>query len=126
MNSPVYFEIQADNPEKAAAFYTNVFWWEFFEMKWLSIPYWRVMTEWIHGWLMKRVGSTPTSQQGTNAFVVSMEVRSFDWYAAKIVENGGTVALEKFAIPWKCRQGYFHDPEWNMFWIFQPDANAGM
>lgn len=124
MNSPAYFEIQVDNPEKAADFYTKVFWWEFFEVKWMSLPYWRIVTEWIQGWLMKRPLPAPVIGSWSNAFMISMEVRNFDWYAAKILENGGVVALPKFAIPWKCRQGYFLDTEWNTFWIFEPNKDA--
>ncbi len=34
-------------------------------------------------------------------------------------------ALGKFAVPGKCWQGYFLDPEGNTFGIFEPDENAG-
>ncbi|HSW65552.1 MAG TPA: VOC family protein, partial [Bacillota bacterium] len=44
--------------------------------------------------------------------------------AKYIVANGGKVAMEKFAVPGKCWQGYFLDPDNNTFGIFQPDPDA--
>ena len=68
---------------------------------------------------------TPTQQpeQGTNAYVCSMEVENFDQTAEKIAGRGGIVALPKFAVPGVCWQGYFLDPE-GTFGIFQPDPKA--
>lgn len=53
-----------------------------------------------------------------------MEVESFDGTAEKILANGGMVAMEKFAVPGKCWQGYFLDTESNTFGIFEADENA--
>ncbi len=38
--SGIYFEIQADDVNRAAGFYTRVFGWKFSEVEGLSIPYW--------------------------------------------------------------------------------------
>jgi predicted enzyme related to lactoylglutathione lyase len=43
----------------------------------------------------------------TNAYVCSMQVTDFDGTAKAILKNGGQVALEKFAVPGTCWQGYF-------------------
>jgi len=51
-------------------------------------------------------------------------VESFDDTAALVIANGGKVALPKFAIPGRCWQGYFIDPDNNTFGIFQVDENA--
>jgi predicted enzyme related to lactoylglutathione lyase len=74
--------------------------------------------------LLKRPAKTPPPEQGTNAYVCSMEVEDFDVMAKKILDNGGIVALEKFAVPGKCWQGYFQDTEDNTFGLFQVDENA--
>jgi uncharacterized protein len=54
-------------------------------------------------------------------FLFSLE----DWASgALILENGGRVALPKFAIPGRCWQGYFIDVDNNVFDLFQVDENA--
>lgn len=122
----IYFEIQADHPERAIQFYSHVFGWNFSEIPGLPMPYWTIETGGSRGGLLKRPAPTPPSQSGTNAFVCSLEVEDFDTTAKDIRERGGTVALEKFAVPKTCWQGYFVDPEGNTFGIFQVDPNAGM
>lgn len=73
---------------------------------------------------MKRPAPPPPQEYGTNAFTCSMKVEDFDLAAAAILENGGIVAMPKFAIPGKCWQGYFLDTENNTFGIFEADENA--
>lgn len=124
MYSPSYFEIQADNPERAVRFYGDIFGWSFELVPSLPIEYYRIETNGIMGWLLKRPTQTPPHEFGTNAFVCSMEVESFDGTAEKILANGGMVAMEKFAVPGKCWQGYFLDTESNTFGIFEADENA--
>jgi predicted enzyme related to lactoylglutathione lyase len=51
-------------------------------------------------------------------------VGNFDEKEKIITENGGKIAMPKFAIPGKCWQGYFLDPDNNVFGIFEPDENA--
>ena len=55
--SGIYFEIQADNVNRASSFYTAVFGWTFSEVQGLSIPYWRIETDsGSGGGLLKRPG----------------------------------------------------------------------
>jgi predicted enzyme related to lactoylglutathione lyase len=124
MNAPFYFEIQADDIQRARSFYGQVFGWKFTKADGLPVEYWRIETEGPRGGLLKRPAQTPPSGYGTNAFVCSMEVGHFDGTAQKIKELGGTIALPKFAVPGVCWQGYFHDLEGNVFGIFQADAAA--
>lgn len=124
MNSPSYFEIQADSPERAMRFYREVFGWKFVRAEEISIEYWRIETEGSWGGLLKRPAATPPTGHGTNAFVCSMEVKNFDEMAQKIQELGGVIALPKFAVPGMCWQGYFLDTENNTFGIFQIDKLA--
>jgi uncharacterized protein len=124
MNSPAFFEIQADNPERAIGFYGGVFGWTFTKVPGLPVEYWLIQTESIRGGLLGRPAPAPPPRSGTNAYVCSMEVTDFDETAKVILKNGGQVALAKFAVPGTCWQGYFIDLEGNTFGIFQVDENA--
>jgi len=53
-----------------------------------------------------------------------MGVEDYDAVEAKILKNGGKVALPKYALPGMAWQGYYIDPEGNIFGIHQPDENA--
>jgi uncharacterized protein len=121
----IYFEIQADDPARAVAFYSTVFGWKFAEIKGLPVEYWRIETGGSGGGLLKRPLPTPPTACGTNAWVCSLEVENFDATAKTITDLGGIVALPKFAVPGTCWQGYFVDPENNTFGIFQVDPSAG-
>ena len=124
-NGHIYFEIQADDPQRAIHFYSRVFGWDFSEIKGLPVPYWRIETGGSRGGLLERPAKTPPAGCGTNAFVCSVEVEDFDATARTILELGGIVALPKFAVPGTCWQGYFIDAEGNTFGIFEVNENAG-
>lgn len=124
MNAPSYFEIQADDPKRAIEFYRAVFGWTFTRAEGLPIEYWRIETNGLRGGLLLRPAKAPAPEQGTNAFVCSMEITDFDATAKKIVDSGGRIAFPKFAISGVCWQGYFLDPEGNTFGLFQPDPTA--
>lgn len=130
-NRPVHFEIQADDPERAAKFYRDVFGWEITKWEGGPIEYWMVMTApkeskepGINGGLLRRPAQTPPKECGTNASVLTMQVESYDEIAAKIEKAGGVVAMPKFALPGMAWQGYFLDTEKNVLGIHQPDPNA--
>jgi predicted enzyme related to lactoylglutathione lyase len=124
MNAPSYFEIQADDLKRAITFYQSIFGWRFTRDEGLPIEYWRIDTDGPRGGLLQRPARPPAPQQGTNAFLCSMEVGNFDATEQRILDGGGQVALPKFAIPGICWQGYFLDPEGNTFGIFEADPNA--
>lgn len=131
MNRVVHFEIQADEPERAAAFYREIFGWDIKKYPDLDWEYWMVMTApqeskepGISGGLLKRPADTPPQQCGTNAYVCTVLVEDFDATAKKIEQAGGVVAMPKFALPGMAWQGYFLDTEGNTFGIHQPDKNA--
>ena len=124
MNHIAYFEIQADDPKKLSEFYADIFGWKYTLDPALPIDYYRIETAGARGGILKRPTKTPPPGHGTNAYVCSMEVEDFDKTAEKILKNGGIVALEKFAVPGKCWQGYFVDPQGNTFGLFQVDEKA--
>lgn len=124
MSGHFYFEIQANDIQRAANLYKGAFGWRFVKADGLPIEYWRIETGGARGGLLKRPAQPPPPQSGTNAFVCSMEVENFDETSEKILSLGGEVALPKFAIPGTCWQGYFVDTEGNTFGIFEVDESA--
>ncbi len=131
MNRVVHFEIQADDPERAANFYRDIFGWQIEKWPGLDWDYWVVMTAdkdslepGINGGLLKRPTKTPPQECGTNAYVCTLQVENFDAIAEKILATGGKVAMPKFALLGMAWQGYFLDTEGNTFGIHQPDENA--
>jgi predicted enzyme related to lactoylglutathione lyase len=124
MNSIAYFEIQSSNLEREARFYKNVFGWNIQKDGSMPIAYYRIETDGIGGALLERPAPV-VPMSGTNAWTCSIEVENFDRTAGIILSNGGITALPKFAVPGKCWQGYFLDPDQNVFGIFQVDETAG-
>jgi uncharacterized protein len=125
MNDPRYFELQADDPARAAAFYRAVFAWEITRDEAIPIEYWRVDTRGgLEGAILKRPAARPPERSGTNSAVISMQVESYDTTADAIHRNGGRDALAKFAVPGRCWQGYFIDTEGNTLGVFEVDPNA--
>ena len=131
MNRVVHFEIQAEDPERAAKFYREIFGWSIEKWPGLDWEYWVVMTAekdskepGIHGGLLKRPAKTPPQECGTNAYVCTVQVEDFDETAKNIIKACGKIAMPKFAIPKMAWQGYFLDTEGNTFGIHQPDENA--
>ena len=127
-----HFEIHADNPERAAKFYTKIFGWKI--EKWKGpMDYWMVNTgddtkqgkgTWpgINGGLLKR--NTPISGEGVIAYVCTIDVPSVDEYEKKIKSNGGKIAVPKMAIPGMGWLLYAKDTEGNIFGIMQEDKSA--
>lgn len=133
MNRVVHFEIHAEDPKRAAAFYTAVFGWKI--EQWGDQPYWMIVTgeedkenpskyPGINGGLMIRKGPAPTEGQAVNAYVCSVTIENIDETIQKIEAAGGTMAVAKFAFPGMAYQAYYKDTEGNIFGLHQPDENA--
>jgi predicted enzyme related to lactoylglutathione lyase len=103
MGRVVHFEIHADNPERAVAFYQSLFGWEF--KKWAGpMEYWLITTgkdsePGINGGLVKRMGPPPTDGQAVNAYVCTVNVNAIDDTIARIGAAGCPIVLPKMAIP---------------------------
>ena len=124
MNTIGYFEIQSSDPKRDIKFYQAVFGWKFIKEEYVPIEYYRIETNSINGGLLKRPANVPPPQSGTNAFVCSVQVDSFDKTSELILKNGGQIAMPKFAIPSRCWQGYFVDLDNNTFGVFEVDEKA--
>ncbi|MDO8307385.1 MAG: VOC family protein [Actinomycetota bacterium] len=126
----VHFEIQADDVERAKAFYGAVFDWAFQDWgEFTGATYWGIVTgpddePGINGGLLPRPAPTGGPGTGTNAFVCTMQVEDYDAVEARILDAGGQVALPKMALTGVAWQGYYLDPEGNTFGIHQPDPAA--
>ncbi|WP_020401834.1 VOC family protein [Gracilimonas tropica] len=121
----LYFEIQADDMERATKFYSNVFGWTFKDNPHAPVEYRTIEAGGNRGGMLQRPADTPPPECGTNAYVCSVEVNDFDATARSIKEQGGKVAMPKFPVPKTCWQGYFLDTEGNTFGIFEVDEEAG-
>ena len=116
----VHFEIPVDDAERASRFYSNVFGWEF--SRWGDQEYWLIKTgeqgtPGIDGGLTKR---TDPPQPVVN----TIDVDDIDAAAEKIKANGGTIVVEKSAIPTIGWLIYFKDTEGNLHGAMQNDPNA--
>jgi uncharacterized protein len=126
----VHFEIQADDVDRAKAFYAAVFGWSFEDYSQVTgSPYWGVVTgpddrPGINGGLLGRAAPAPGPGQGTNGFVCTVEVDAYDDTERRILDAGGQVALPKAALAGMAWQGYYLDTEGNTFGIHQPDPDA--
>ncbi len=132
-NRPVHFEIHAENPERAAAFYAAVFGWEVKKWDMPGMEYWAVMTgkaeegdKWpgIDGGLLLRQGSAPVEGQAVNGYVCTMTVEHIDAAITKILAANGTEAAPKNPIPGMGWLAYFKDTEGNIFGVMQEDPSA--
>ena len=121
-----HFEIHADDPERAIAFYSRVLGWTFH--KWDGPwPHWLITTgpesePGLNGGLLKRHGEGPASMQPVNSYVCTVDVDSVDARMQSATEAGGTVALPKMEIPNVGWLGYCKDTEGNIFGLIERKA----
>ena len=118
--SIVWFEIPADNVERAKAFYADLFGWKIEKFPG-PMEYWHIDTGGANdtpdGGLMKR----QQAQQGITNYI---GVPSVDQFMAKVQKLGGKVCMPKTAVP---QMGYFavcQDTENNTFALWERSENA--
>jgi predicted enzyme related to lactoylglutathione lyase len=112
-----------ENADRAKEFYGKVFGWTF--QKWGddAEPYWLTTTgadgePGINGGMMAR---HPGMGPGTTN---TMGVESVDEAVETIKQAGGTIIMEKMAIPNMGWVAYAKDTEGNQFGVFQMDSAA--
>jgi predicted enzyme related to lactoylglutathione lyase len=127
----VHFEIPADEPERAAKFYRELFGWEI--SRWEGSTgegpeYWMVQTvptdaqgqptrPGVNGGLMRRMmpGQTPVNYIG---------VASVDEFVPRAERLGAKVLMPKTPVPGMGWFAQLRDTEGNVFAIWQTDATA--
>lgn len=128
MSRPVHFEIHAVDPERMAAFYSELFGWTI--QNWGGpMEYWMITTGpegevGINGGLMRRMGAAPVEGAAVNAFVCTVGVEDCDAMVAKALSLGGTVAMPKGPIPGMGWLAYIKDLDGNILGLMQSDAAA--
>ena len=117
----VHFEIPADDPEKAIAFYREVFGWKI-ESWGGPMEYWLARTGdegegGIDGAIMRREhpGQTPIN---------IIDVPDLDEFMDKIVAHGGKKVADKVPVPGVGWAAYAMDTEGNVFGLLQPDPDV--
>jgi len=120
MSRIIHFEIPADDPDRAAAFYRKAFGWKI--EKWPGpTDYWLVTTgpegmPGINGGLMKKGPVTATTN--------TIGVDSVDKATETVKAAGGKLVMPKTPIPGVGYFAYLEDTEGNLFGVMQADTNA--
>jgi predicted enzyme related to lactoylglutathione lyase len=124
MKRPVHFEIHAENPERVAKFYRELFGWKI--TKWDGpVDYWLVDTgkknPGIQGAILRRAGKNPDPKEPTPviAYVLTIDVEDIDGMIEKAKKLGGTEALARQEVPGVGWQVYYKDTESNIFGMMQ-------
>lgn len=114
----VHFDLSADDPERAARFYREVFDWRI--EKWPGpFDYWLIQTgradePGIDGGLAKR-------EQPTDSVTTIIDVPSVDEYASRVLAGGGRIVRPKQTIPGVGQLVTACDTEGNVFGMMQAE-----
>jgi predicted enzyme related to lactoylglutathione lyase len=113
----VHFEVKAEDADRATAFYSNVFGWQFGDSAMPDMDYRMTQTGEQHG------GAVFSSDEAGQGLVIYFDTDDIDASLAKIRERGGH-AEDKQPIP---TVGWFarcKDTEGNDFSLFQSDESV--
>jgi len=119
----VHFELPAENPDRAIAFYTAALGWSITRWKG-PMDYWLISTgpqeaPGIDGGLTLREG--PEALQRC-----TVDVESIDATVAAIKAAGGKILMPKAPVPGAGWLIYFEDTEGNVLGAMQSDTSAGL
>jgi hypothetical protein len=121
MPRPIHFEIPAENPDRAMAFYSKALGWKF--TKWDGpMDYWVITTgqsgePGIDGGLMKR-------QHPDQPCVNTLGVENLDRTIESVLSNGGSMAVPKMPVPGIGWLAYCKDTEGYIFGLMQSDRSV--
>ncbi len=130
MNRPVHFEIHANDPDRAQAFYSGLFGWTFTKWGDGAWDYWMIKTgegaPGIDGGMIRRMGEDPNKDTATPviAYVCTIGVDDVDASVARAIELGACVAVPKMAIKGVGWLAYCKDTEGNLFGVMCDDTSA--
>jgi len=119
-SSIVWFEIPADNPERAKKFYSALFGWKIEKFPGVT-DYWHIDTG---GGDRTRDGGLMARKHPDQPITNYVAVASVDESAAKVEKLGGKICLPKTAVP---QMGYFvicQDTENNTFALWEMNERA--
>ena len=116
----VHFECHADDPERVAAFYREVFGWEIGRT---ADPHYLLLRSGgsgepgIDGAVMPRIPGS--------SFTNAIGVPSIDDYVLKVIRAGGEVLMARKAVDGLGQIAYCADAEGNVFGLLERDAVPG-
>ncbi|HEX9269500.1 MAG TPA: VOC family protein [Candidatus Limnocylindria bacterium] len=121
MGRVTHFEITADDPDRAAAFYKKAFGWEFNDyggpFKYLLATTGKKDEVGIDGAVMGR-------SDHKQAVINTIGVDKWETGAQAVKDAGGEVITAKDAVPGQGYFAYCRDTEGNVFGIFESDEKA--
>jgi predicted enzyme related to lactoylglutathione lyase len=121
MNRVEHFDIYADDPARAAKFYTDVFGWQI--KKWDGpMDYWMITTG--PGGQPGIDGGLSVRQDPADRIINTIGVDSVDDAVAKVTGAGGRVVAPKAAIPMVGWFAMCTDTEGNKFGLMEEDPEA--
>ncbi|MBI1339967.1 VOC family protein [bacterium] len=113
-NKLAHFAIEADDVDRARAFYEQVFGWTF--QPWGPPGFYLIRGAGVHAALQKRMAPAPTGWKG---FECSFAVHDLDAATKSIGAAGGRILGSSHAIPTVGRLVQFEDTESNQAIIIQ-------
>lgn len=119
-SSICWFDIPADDPQRAKKFYSSLFGWKIEKFPGAE-DYWRIDTGGPDG---TPDGGLITRKHPEHSITNYVAVSSADKSAAKVEKLGGTICKPKTAVP---QLGYFvicRDTEDNEFALWEPNDRA--
>src|SRR5687767_13964914 len=124
MNRVVHFEINANDVQRASAFYRSVFGWKIEpwgppEYGYMHVETGSAFEPGIDGGIWKGEGQKPPAGSGINAFNCSIEVANIDETLQQVKKSGGSVIREKAMIQGVGWLATCVDTEGNTFGVIQ-------
>jgi predicted enzyme related to lactoylglutathione lyase len=116
----VHFEIPIDEPERAGAFYREVFGWNV--AKWGSVDYWTMTSGAEPG--PGAEGALMPRKESPEGVMVYVNVEDIDRAMDTIKAAGGTMLTGKMPIPTMGWSAHFRDTEGNKVGLFQHDPSV--
>jgi uncharacterized protein len=123
MGRVVHFEVHADDPDRAVAFYTDTFGWTVQPMP--TGDYWLLITgaegdPGINGAVLRRMGERPPLGASVMGACVTIAVDDLDDTLSRALAAGAIMALDKMTVPGVGDLAYILDTEANVVGVLQP------
>jgi len=127
MSRTVHFEIHAQDPDWAEAFYRAVFGWDIERYEGSPVDYRLITTgpddlPGINGAIVERQGPPPEGHAPVSAFVCTIGIDSIEETERAVAGAGGQQVMDRMEIPDVGLLSYFKDTEGNLFGALEPAA----
>jgi predicted enzyme related to lactoylglutathione lyase len=125
MPRPVHFEIHAQDPDRAEAFYRAVFGWDVQRYEGSPVDYRLITTgpddaPGINGAIIQRQGPPPEAQVAVSAYVCTIGIDSIEQTERAVPDAGGQQVMDRMEVPGVGLLSYFKDTEGNLFGALEP------